>query len=144
MTEWTMRRRSSSRCSRRLMPGSSARSDTAALARSTRSAMVNRGLLAFSDLRARSVFCLLRGGGLLFLGDFRLVAGIEFGYGEILVVGPVSGADRLAGAGGLDNRLFWTGIGWSASFGRKLGCVGLGLGGSCVELLLSLLLLHGA
>src|SRR5690348_11826072 len=46
IAEWMRRRRNSSRCSRRLIPGSSARCDTADLARSRMSSMVHYGLCA--------------------------------------------------------------------------------------------------
>src|ERR1700760_2501267 len=153
MTECTMRRRSSSRCSRRLMPGSSARSVTAARARPTRlsllaSAMVDRGLLTFRGFRARSVYGFAR--GLLFFHCF-LVAGIELCNQQILVVGPFGGADRLSCAGRLDRRChdrlrrgsrFRRGYSWRC-LRRELRCfLGLHLGG--FELLLALLLFHHA
>src|SRR5580698_8716139 len=103
MTECTMRRRSSSRCSRRLMPGSSARSDTADRARSNRSTMMDWGLLAFRGFRARSVYGFAR--GLLFFHYGFLIAGVDFRYRKIFVVWPVGGADRLAGAWRHDGRL---------------------------------------
>src|SRR5215813_8484847 len=110
-----MRRRSSSRCSRRLMPGSSARSETAVRARSKRSTMVNRGLLAFRGFRARSVYGFAC--GLLFFDDCFLVSGIDFGHREILIVGPFGGAYRLSGAGRHDGWLFL-----SCRFGGRRRC----------------------
>src|SRR5271155_2401716 len=146
MTECTMRRRSSSRCSRRLIPGSSARSDIAPRARSMRSTMVDRGLFAFGSFRARSVYGFVR--GLLFFDYGFLVAGIDFRYRQVLVVGPLGGAYRLPSAGRLDRRLRSRRLGRCRGlyrrFGGGLGGFGLGFGCGSLKLFLPFLLLHGS
>src|SRR5271154_6556076 len=147
MTECTMRRRSSSRCSRRLIPGSSARSDIAPRARSMRSTMVDRGLFAFGSFRARSVYGFVR--GLLFFDYGLLVAGIDFRDRQVLVVWPLGGAYRLPSAGRLDRRRrrscrLGRCRGLYRRFGGELGGFGLRFGCGSLKLLLPLLLLHGS
>src|ERR1700677_5128208 len=89
-TEWMRRLRSSVRCSIRLMPGSSARSLTAARTLSTRSAMV--GGLGRFDL------CFLLG-----VGNLR--DGIEYGGERRVAYGKAGrGRHEFEIAGGCDGK----------------------------------------
>src|SRR6185437_571054 len=97
------RRRSSSRCSRRLMPGSSARWLTADRARSRRSSMIHYGLRALW-LEAGMVFVPFGGEGLGVRGVGVEGRGFEQFRRSDRHIGPV-GADGLAGGGWQDYRL---------------------------------------